>query len=325
MPIVTLTSDLGLADPYAATVKGRMLRRCPGVQLIDVTHQVRAFETADAARALRETLPHFPDETIHWVGVEPTYPKRPRDLVAVYGSQYVVGPDDGFFSLLSDAHPDFLFAVRHGIAAEFGESGVHADSVLAASWLASGQDILAIAEQVQGIAQRTALRAPEGEDFFRANVVHIDAFGNIVLNVNRAQLEAKANGRKYAVRLRRQDRIDKIHSRYAEVDPGERLCLFNSAGNLEIAINQGNASGLLGIKRNDNVVIEFVAKDSGLERPDDGTSEEQGLFRKRMAKGAQQSAARGAVSRDDPAAASGMASGRYNGLQGGLRLDERSA
>ncbi len=279
MPIVTLTSDLGLADPYAATVKGRLLRRCPTATLVDVTHQVSSFETADAARALRTVLPHFPDESIHWVGVEPTYPRRPRDLVAVYGSQYVIGPDDGFFSLLSEAHPDFLFAIRSGVAAENGESGVHADSVLAAAWLASGEDILAISEQVQGIAQRTALRAPEGNDFLRANVVHVDTFGNVVLNVDEAQLKAKADGRAIVVRLRRQERIEKVHQRYAEVEPGERLCLFNSSGNLEIAINQGNASGLLGIKRNDNVVIEFVSRESASERPEAPVRKPEGLFR----------------------------------------------
>ena len=35
---------------------------------------------------------------------------------------------------------------------------------------------------------------------------------------------------------------------YADVQPGEKLALFNSAGYLEIAINKGNAAGLFGLK-----------------------------------------------------------------------------
>ena len=42
--------------------------------------------------------------------------------------------------------------------------------------------------------------------------------------------------------------IEKISESYADVPEGEKLALFNSAGFLEIAINKGNAAGLLGLK-----------------------------------------------------------------------------
>jgi S-adenosylmethionine hydrolase len=42
--------------------------------------------------------------------------------------------------------------------------------------------------------------------------------------------------------------IDRISESYADVQPGEKLALFNSAGYLEIAINKGNAAGLFGLK-----------------------------------------------------------------------------
>jgi S-adenosylmethionine hydrolase len=42
--------------------------------------------------------------------------------------------------------------------------------------------------------------------------------------------------------------IDHISQTYADVQEGEKLALFNSAGYLEIAINKGNAAGLLGLK-----------------------------------------------------------------------------
>jgi len=42
--------------------------------------------------------------------------------------------------------------------------------------------------------------------------------------------------------------IDKISETYADVAEGEKLSLFNAAGYLEIAINKGNAAGLLGLQ-----------------------------------------------------------------------------
>ena len=42
--------------------------------------------------------------------------------------------------------------------------------------------------------------------------------------------------------------IDKISETYADVQEGEKLALFNSAGYLEIAINKGNAAGLFGLQ-----------------------------------------------------------------------------
>ena len=44
------------------------------------------------------------------------------------------------------------------------------------------------------------------------------------------------------------DEIDKISETYADVQQGEKLALFNAAGYLEIAINKGNAAGLLGLQ-----------------------------------------------------------------------------
>jgi S-adenosylmethionine hydrolase len=38
---------------------------------------------------------------------------------------------------------------------------------------------------------------------------------------------------------------------------GEKLCLFGISDHLEIAINKGNASGLLGLNFGDSVIIDF--------------------------------------------------------------------
>ena len=51
--------------------------------------------------------------------------------------------------------------------------------------------------------------------------------------------------------------IQRICRAYAESSAGELLGIFSSFGNLEIAINAGNAAGSLGVKRGDSIKIRF--------------------------------------------------------------------
>ena len=43
MATITLTTDLGLKDYYVASVKGAILKENPEVNIIDITHEVPAF------------------------------------------------------------------------------------------------------------------------------------------------------------------------------------------------------------------------------------------------------------------------------------------
>jgi hypothetical protein len=257
MAVITLTSDLGAADPYLATVKGRLLRRCPDVNLVDVSHEVPAWNSQQAAFVLRQTFPHFAPDTIHWIGVYSQAHRRERYLVVYHRDQYFIGPDDGLFSLLFEEHPEFIFAIREGVGAESGYPGIYADSVYAAAHLAAGADMLDIASQVQTIAERKPLRALELPDLIRASVIHIDRFGNVILNVDRALLDRVGKGRPFLLRLRKNDQIDQLSQRYSDVPFGERLAFFNAAGYLEIAINQGNAAKMHGLKPDDLVQLVF--------------------------------------------------------------------
>ena len=60
--------------------------------------------------------------------------------------------------------------------------------------------------------------------------------------------EELRKGRGFKINFKRDEVIDHISQTYADVPEGEKLALFNSAGYLEIAINKGNAAGLLGLK-----------------------------------------------------------------------------
>ena len=71
---------------------------------------------------------------------------------------------------------------------------------------------------------------------------------NIIINITRNQFEEQRKGRSFQIVFKRDEVIDRISETYADVNEGEKLALFNSAGYLEIAINKGNAAGLFGLK-----------------------------------------------------------------------------
>ena len=49
MPIITLTSDLGLKDYYVASIKGAILSQNPDVTIVDITHEIPPFDMSKAS------------------------------------------------------------------------------------------------------------------------------------------------------------------------------------------------------------------------------------------------------------------------------------
>ena len=70
MQIITLTTDAGLKDHYVASIKASLYRQLPNAILIDISHDIRPFDSSEAAFQLRNCYTDFPDGTIHIIGVD---------------------------------------------------------------------------------------------------------------------------------------------------------------------------------------------------------------------------------------------------------------
>ncbi|HYB69204.1 MAG TPA: SAM-dependent chlorinase/fluorinase, partial [Candidatus Bathyarchaeia archaeon] len=70
-PLVTLTTDFGLRDPFVGIMKGVMLSICPSARLVDVTHELPPHDVLAAALALASAVPFFPAGTVHLAVVDP--------------------------------------------------------------------------------------------------------------------------------------------------------------------------------------------------------------------------------------------------------------
>ena len=104
----------------------------------------------------------------------------------------------------------------------------------------------------------TRLKAVTGKDIIQGIVAHIDSYGNAITNIDKETFNKIGLGREFEILYGREnEKLNKIHKKYKNVDEGERLALFSSNGLLEIAMNQGKANELLGLHYFDIIRIEF--------------------------------------------------------------------
>ncbi len=106
------------------------------------------------------------------------------------------------------------------------------------------------------LLKKYLLKPVADPDVLKGHVIYIDQYENLVTNISEKLFNETRQNRKFTIVFRSYE-IKKISESYTDVAPGEILALFGSNGNLEIAMNQGNAAGLLGLDYKDMIRIEF--------------------------------------------------------------------
>ena len=71
VPLITLTTDFGIAAPYVAVMKGVILSINPAARILDLTHAIRPQDVRHASYFLATATPYFPPGTIHVCVVDP--------------------------------------------------------------------------------------------------------------------------------------------------------------------------------------------------------------------------------------------------------------
>ena len=258
MSIITITSDFGISDPYLAVLKGQILSQFPESQIIDITNSVEKFNLAQAAFILKNAYSNFPPNTVHLVSVGAS--NSEADFVIIKHKQhFFVGLDNGLFSLVFENEPILAYQLTISSPPELASFPEKSILIQAATHLSRGGVPEVISEPIQSLRPMMSYAPVFQQDTIRASVVHIDSYGNVITNLTKDMFQKHAMGRGVDIRFRiPHARVTKISRSYAEVDPGDIVAVFNSTGHLEIAFHTGNASGLLGIRINETISINFV-------------------------------------------------------------------
>jgi len=257
MAIITLTTDLGDKDIYQAALKGSIYKLLPSVNIVDITHSVAAFNVQQAAFILKNSFYYFPDDTVHLIGIDTVYNKGTKYLAMRYKNHYFVGADNGIFSLMFDTEPDDMVEINIMQDLKFLHFPLADIFVRAACNLASGGKLSEIGLPVTSIEKKMNLQPVIEKNVIKGAVIYIDSFQNVITNITKEFFNKVQQGRKFVLYFKRNETINQLSWHYNEVPEGEKLCLFGISDHLEIAINKGNASGLLGLTLGDSVIIDF--------------------------------------------------------------------
>lgn len=254
MDIVTLTTDFGTSDYYAAMLKGEILKSFPACRIVDITHNISRHDIMEAAFFVKGIYRHFPRQTIHLVAVNTYYAELNQLILFEYDGYFFLGPNNGIFSLVvPDLDPRGVIEVpmnsREDIYHSLGK---------VIQQLSQGKLLTEIGLPVQEYERRLSLQAVVNVDYIRATIMHVDVFGNVIINVDRSTFERIRNGRSYAIYYRSNDPITKLSHRYNDVPIGEICAFFNDIDMLEIAINMGNVHQLMSLNKNETIQIDFL-------------------------------------------------------------------
>ena len=245
MPLVTLTSDIGYQDYLVGAAKGRLLQINPDFKIVDITHQLPPFNYSQSAYICRNAIKNFPPQTFHIILVNLFEHRKEKLLLAYYQDQYILCADNGLLTMIAEGKPEIVIGLEAdpaGIRNTLYCVDVMGKAIQA---IANGDRLQDIGEPDVAINEKNHLRPFTSPDSVEGQIIFIDNFENVVINITREQFETQRANRRFRIETRRNEHIEVLSQTYADVPEGEKLALFNAAGYLEIAINKGNAAGLL--------------------------------------------------------------------------------
>ena len=248
MPLVTLTSDIGSPDYLVGAVKAQLLQVNPEFTIVDISHNIPPFNHPQAAYVCRSAIQNFPDYTYHLILVN-LFEKKPEQILLVFHkNQYLLCADNGLLTMILEEIPELVIGIPLDKMME--KTTIYLASLMAkvVQQLVNGESVKNIGIPDVKYLEKRHLRPTLDYNSIEGQIVFIDSFENVIINITRRQFEEQRQGRRFRIVFKRDEIIDRISESYADVPEGEKLALFNSAGYLEIAINKGNAAGLFGLK-----------------------------------------------------------------------------
>ncbi|HMR93826.1 MAG TPA: SAM-dependent chlorinase/fluorinase, partial [Chitinophagaceae bacterium] len=222
MPIITLTSDIGHQDYLVAAVKARLLHISPDFNLVDISHQAPPFNYPQAAYICRSAFRHFPDYTYHLILINLFEKKPERLLLAFHQNQYFLCADNGLLNMVLEGKPEMIMGIPLSKTAI--KNTIHCVDVMGKTIqrLADGESLTSIGTPDITYTEKNHLRPLLDNSWIEGQIIFIDNFENVIVNITREQFEQQRKGRSFRIVFKRDEVIDHISESYADVPEGEK-------------------------------------------------------------------------------------------------------
>lgn len=261
--VITFTSDFGIDDSYVAICKGVLRRFAAHAEVVDVTHTVPAQDIRRGALVLARTVPWFAT-AVHLAVVDPGVGTDRRAVAIRAGDSVFVGPDNGLLVGAADALGGPTEAVEltntemflRPVSATFHGRDVFSPS---AGQLAAGCHLTDLGDPLDPatLVRLPTPRIETGNGNLTAEIVDVDTYGNVQLATRLDHLERAGLSEASEVKVTTKGVVTRAlrTKSYGEVPPGTLVLYVDSAGALELAVNEGSAAHALGATIGDDVEI----------------------------------------------------------------------
>jgi len=252
MTIVTLLSDFGTRDGFAAAMKGVLFSIAPQALAVDATHDIAPGDIEAGAWVLFQYWSLYPPGSVHLAVVDPGVGSARKALALRADDCFVVAPDNGLVTRILAAakrwrcveitDPRFMHA---GVSATFHGRDIFAP---VAAHLAKGVSLEELGPPLADPV-RLPLESPKRSDNeVRGRVVHIDRFGNLITDIPAAWLDER-----WSFTIGKTE-AGGLEPSYSAVEIGGLVAVIGSQDTLEIAARAASAAEMTGAARGDPVI-----------------------------------------------------------------------
>ncbi len=259
--VIALLTDFGLKDHYVGVMKGAILRINPEARIIDVSHDIDSQNVLDAYFLLSNTYHYFPDGSIFVTVVDPDV-GTDRAILAVRTDRYLfLAPDNGILGFLARkkeirgmvrvTNPKYFL---HPVSDTFHGRDIFAP---VAAHLSRGVGLGKLGPKAEAMVRIQEPVPHVGrEGVIVGEVISIDRFGNLITNIPGDRLSAAD-----VIEIRTgRHAIRKLSRSYTAGRRGEVIALVGSTGNIEIAVNRGDAREKTGMNVGDVIRARHFQK-----------------------------------------------------------------
>ncbi len=263
---IAMLTDFGTIDPYVGLMKSVILKINPSINIIDISHDISSFSIRAAAYILLVSKDYFPQGTIFLVVVDPGVGSKRRAVVVKTRNYIFVGPDNGVLypAIIDDGVLDIRVIENSKLFLKPVSNTFHGRDIFApvAAWLSRGLPIDSVGRRIDindiieldfNIVKLSSIII---DKTLCGEVIYVDKFGNIALNIRLPDFESLPYGRR--VKIIANDRIFYAHTSrtFSLVRRGDIALYINSFKFLEIGVNMGNAAERLGVNIGDKICLE---------------------------------------------------------------------
>ncbi len=260
---ITLLSDFGTRDATVTVAKAILMQSIEGCKtVVDISHHVQQYDLQQASYLLTSAYSHFAKGTVHVLAVDIFSGTSPVMVLAEKDGYYFIAPDNG---LLPMAFPDLTVALR---CATFTKPYLYHDwmnAAAAAIRAIANKNHNTVYEQQELSYQRHRLQTRIMPYGLQCNILYIDRYENVVLNLSKKEFEALIGDKPFTIQVTGKLKLSEdfaskalpatvhnhaapkllvttVSDNYNAAPVGEPLCRFNEAGYLEIALNHDQAA-----------------------------------------------------------------------------------